>query len=50
MDLAKKRDIQSVVRLSNVFKEQFNLFFCEKMVALMVEKQVKTPTLSLSFP
>ena len=30
MDLAKKRDIQSVVRLSNVFKEQFNLFFCEK--------------------
>ena len=50
MDLAKKRDIQSVARLSNVFKEQFNLFFCEKMVALMVEKQVKTPTLSLSFP
>ena len=38
MDLAKKRDIQSVVRLSNVFKEQFNLFFSEKMV----EKQVKT--------
>ena len=23
---------------SNVFKEQFNLFFSEKMVALMVEK------------
>ena len=33
-----KRDIQSVARLSNVFKEQFNLFFGEKMVALMVEK------------
>ena len=29
---------QSVARLSNVFKEQFNLFFGEKMVALMVEK------------
>ena len=29
---------QSVTRLSNVFKEQFNLFFSEKMVALMVEK------------
>ena len=38
MDLAKKRDIQSVARLSNVFKEQFDLFFGEKMVALMVEK------------
>ena len=38
MDLAKKRDIQLVARLSNVFKEQFNLFFSEKMVALMVEK------------
>ena len=38
MEFAKKRDIQSVTRLSNVFKEQFNLFFSEKMVALMVEK------------
>ena len=29
---------QSVTRLTNVFKEQFDLFFSEKMVALMVEK------------
>ena len=33
-----KRDIQSVARFANVFKEQFDLFFGEKMVALMVEK------------
>ena len=29
---------QLVARLSDVFKEQFDLFFGEKMVALMVEK------------
>ena len=33
---------QSVTRLTNVFKEQFDLFFSEKMVALMVEKTSKT--------
>ena len=38
MGLIKNRDIQSVARLSNVFKEQFYLFFSEKMVTLMVEK------------
>ena len=34
MDSAKKRDIQSVARFFNVFKEQFNLFFSEKSLSL----------------
>ena len=45
-----KHDIQTVTRLFNVFKEQFNLFFCEKNGRVDGRKTVKTPTLSLSFP